>query len=151
MWFLIFDFFCDFKWTYPFFQFLLVFVFTITFVIVKIHGNLNTPTECFASSMHSNVCLWRITCTTSSAWQRLILNQTQVSYISSSPWAALDLNALSLRRWAEGCPPPRPRAPFPQGHAAGCLPACLQKIHVQILLLFCTLIFTQVAKTKPSY
>lgn len=50
------------------------------------------------------------------------LNQTQVSHISGSPWAALDLNALSQRHWLGS-----PQAPLPQGHAAGCLPVCLEK------------------------
>ena len=58
-----------------------------------------------------------------SACERLIWNQTRVSNSSSSPWAALDLNALSPRRWAEGWAPPK--APLPQGHSAGCLPVCL--------------------------
>lgn len=53
--------------------------------------------------------------------QRLILNQTECLCISSCPWAALDLNALSPRRWAKGCPPPLPP------RTLGRLPACLQK------------------------
>lgn len=92
----------------------LLFWYICLCIFLIIPKNMTQTYKCLVSSVH-----WMCVYDPKSAWAHL--DQTQVSHISSSPWAALDLNTLSLRRWAEAGLPPG----FPPPRTLCRLPACL--------------------------